>query len=163
MSDIGFWDVIIWTFWLMILATWLAMAFLIVREVLSDGAMNGAAKAVWIMFVILVPWLGAADVHLHARARHKPTVCAAGSRQRAGPSFVNLERASDSQEPTRESRLLEPPPDPPPHGDERRCSHEGGRGREPERSESSSRPRRTRCAAAGRPAYHLTGAGPRAL
>jgi hypothetical protein len=59
MSDISFWDVIIWTFWLMLLATWLAMAFLIVREVLSDGAMNGAAKAVWIMFVILVPWLGA--------------------------------------------------------------------------------------------------------
>ena len=93
MSDIGFWDVIIWTFWLMILATWLAMAFFIVREVLSRRGHEWRRQGSVDHVCDLGSVAGRADLHLHPRAHDEPTACAEGSRRRAGPSFVNLERA----------------------------------------------------------------------
>jgi hypothetical protein len=68
MSDIGFWDVVIWIFCFMLLTTWLVMVFLIVGEILGDPELNGAAKAAWTLFAILVPWLGVVT-YIYTRGR----------------------------------------------------------------------------------------------
>jgi hypothetical protein len=59
MEDFGLWDVIVSMFWFTLLMTWVWMIVAILGDIFRDRELNGAAKAGWTAFIVLLPWLGA--------------------------------------------------------------------------------------------------------
>ena len=67
MSDgFGLWDVIVSMFWFMLLMSWIWMIIAILGDIFRDRELNGGAKALWTLFIVLIPWLGAL-VYIFAR------------------------------------------------------------------------------------------------
>ena len=65
-DDYGLWDVFVSMFWFMLLFAWIALLFRILADIFRDHELGGGGKALWTIFVILVPWLGVL-VYLIAR------------------------------------------------------------------------------------------------
>jgi hypothetical protein len=63
-----FWDIFASIFWFMILFTWIWMLIAIVGDIFRDHELSGWGKALWTLFLIVVPWLGSL-VYLIARGR----------------------------------------------------------------------------------------------
>ena len=63
-----FWDVILSIFWFMILFAWIWLLISIFADIFRDHKLSGWGKALWALFIIVVPWLGAL-VYLIARGR----------------------------------------------------------------------------------------------
>jgi hypothetical protein len=59
MDDFGLWDVLVSMFWFTLLMTWVWMIIAILADIFRDPDLNGAAKAMWTAFIVLLPWLGA--------------------------------------------------------------------------------------------------------
>ena len=57
-NDFGFWDVFFSVFWFMLLVAWIWVIIAIIHDIFSDRSLNGGAKALWTIFVVLIPWLG---------------------------------------------------------------------------------------------------------
>ena len=53
------WDVLVSIFWFMMLFAWIWLLITILSDVFRDHELSGWAKAGWIFFLIVVPWLGA--------------------------------------------------------------------------------------------------------
>jgi Short C-terminal domain/Phospholipase_D-nuclease N-terminal len=66
--DMPFWDVFVSIFWFMILFAWIMLLFRIFGDIFRDHELSGWGKALWALFLIMVPWLGAL-VYLIARGR----------------------------------------------------------------------------------------------
>ena len=64
----AFWDVVASIFWFMILFAWIMLLFRIFGDLFGDHELSGWAKALWTVFLIFFPWLGAL-VYLIARGR----------------------------------------------------------------------------------------------
>ena len=62
----SFWDIIWWFFWVFAFVAYLMALFAIIGDLFRDHKLNGWAKAVWIIFLIFVPFLTAL-VYLIAR------------------------------------------------------------------------------------------------
>ena len=62
----GLWDVIISTFWFMLLISWIWLVIAIFGDIFRDRGLGGGKKAMWTVFLIFLPWLGAV-VYLIAR------------------------------------------------------------------------------------------------
>jgi hypothetical protein len=58
-SDFGLWDVFVSMFWFMLLFTWIWMIIAILTDIFRDHTLNGGAKALWTLFIVVIPWLGA--------------------------------------------------------------------------------------------------------
>jgi hypothetical protein len=58
MDDFGLWDVFVSLFWFMLLVAWISLVFRVIADVFRDGELGGAAKAGWLIFIIVVPWFG---------------------------------------------------------------------------------------------------------
>ena len=65
-NDFGLWDVIVSTFWFMLLFAWIILLFRIIGDIFRDGELSGGMKAFWCLFIIFFPWLGVL-VYLIAR------------------------------------------------------------------------------------------------
>ncbi len=52
------WDVMVSIFWFMLLVAWFWLLIAIISDIFRDDSMSGAGKALWCLFVILLPWLG---------------------------------------------------------------------------------------------------------
>ena len=63
-----FWSVVGSIFWFMILFAWIMLLFRIFGDLFSDHELSGWGKALWTVFLIFLPWLGAL-VYLIARGR----------------------------------------------------------------------------------------------
>jgi hypothetical protein len=63
-SDIGSW--LAWFFWVFVFFAYLMVLFSILSDLFRDSSLNGWLKAVWIIFLIFVPFLTAL-VYLIAR------------------------------------------------------------------------------------------------
>ncbi len=63
-----FWDVILSIFWFMILITWIWLLIAIFGDIFRDHELSGWGKALWILTLVVAPWLGAL-VYLIARGR----------------------------------------------------------------------------------------------
>ena len=65
-DNYGLWDVFVSVFWFMLLVAWISLVFRIIADIFRDHELGGGTKALWTIFVILVPWLGVL-VYLIAR------------------------------------------------------------------------------------------------
>lgn len=77
------WDFFIYIFWVYILLSCIVVFFAVIGDIFRDNTLNGWAKALWIIFLVVVPFL-AALVYVIARGRgmsERPT--ARSSAQRA--------------------------------------------------------------------------------
>ena len=63
-----FWGVVGSIFWFMILFAWIGLLFRIFGDLFGDHELSGWSKALWTVFLIFFPWLGAL-VYLVARGR----------------------------------------------------------------------------------------------
>ena len=63
-SDLGSW--IAWFFWVFVFFAYLMVLFSIIGDLFRDSELNGWIKAIWIIFLIFVPFLTAL-VYLIAR------------------------------------------------------------------------------------------------
>lgn len=64
----GLWEVLVSTFWFMLLFAWIWLLISILSDIFRDRELSGWAKALWTLFLIVVPWLGAL-VYLIVRGR----------------------------------------------------------------------------------------------
>jgi uncharacterized membrane protein YcjF (UPF0283 family) len=62
------WDVFLSIFWFMLLFAWIWMRVTILADIFRDHDLPGWRKAMWTLFIIVIPWLGAL-VYLVARGR----------------------------------------------------------------------------------------------
>lgn len=62
------WDVIVSIFWFMILFTWVWLLISIFGDLFRDHELSGWGKALWTLFLVVLPWLGAL-IYLIARGR----------------------------------------------------------------------------------------------
>ncbi|MCC2033693.1 SHOCT domain-containing protein [Microbacterium allomyrinae] len=60
------WDYLVWIFWIWLMIACLWIFIWIVIDVFRDHTLNGWAKALWVIFLVLLPFLGAL-VYLIAR------------------------------------------------------------------------------------------------
>jgi hypothetical protein len=58
-DDFGFGEVIVSMFWFMLLIAWIWLLISILGDLFSDHELGGGAKALWTLFIVVVPWLGA--------------------------------------------------------------------------------------------------------
>lgn len=57
-DSIGFFDVILSIFWFFLLVAWIWVLVSVIADIFRSKDMGGIAKALWIGFVIIIPWLG---------------------------------------------------------------------------------------------------------
>ncbi len=57
-DSIGFFDVIWSIFLLFLLVAWIWVLISVVADIFRSQDMGGIAKALWVGFVIIIPWLG---------------------------------------------------------------------------------------------------------
>lgn len=65
-DNFGFFDLIWSMFWFFLLIAWFWVLISVVADIFRSKDLGGFAKAIWVMFVILIPWLGVL-VYLIAR------------------------------------------------------------------------------------------------
>jgi len=58
-DDFGLWDVMVSIFWFTILLAWISLLIHILADVFRDDSLSGGKKALWTIFIVLIPWLGA--------------------------------------------------------------------------------------------------------
>ncbi len=64
----NFWDVIGWFLWAFVFIAYLFALFAIIGDLFRDHKLNGCFKALWILFLVFVPFLTAL-IYLIARGR----------------------------------------------------------------------------------------------
>ena len=62
------WDVLVSIFWFMMLFAWIWLLISIFGDLFRDHELSGWGKALWTLFLIVLPWLGAL-IYLIARGR----------------------------------------------------------------------------------------------
>ncbi|NMH95762.1 SHOCT domain-containing protein [Pseudonocardia acidicola] len=60
------WNILVSIFWFMLLFAWIWLLIVILSDIFRDHQLSGWAKALWTLFIIIIPWLGAL-VYLIAR------------------------------------------------------------------------------------------------
>ena len=65
-DSIGFFDIFWSIVWLFLMVAWFWVLISVVADIFRSKDLNGFSKALWIAFVILIPWLGVL-VYLFAR------------------------------------------------------------------------------------------------
>ncbi|WP_214368688.1 SHOCT domain-containing protein [Pseudonocardia sp. H11422] len=60
------WNVLVSIFWFMLLFAWIWLLIAILSDIFRDHELSGWGKALWTLFIIVLPWLGAL-VYLIAR------------------------------------------------------------------------------------------------
>jgi hypothetical protein len=81
-ADMSFWDFLVWLFWFYIVVACIWIFITIIIDVFRDHTLNGWAKALWVLFLVILPFL-AAFIYLIARGKSM------GQR--------NMERAAQAQ------------------------------------------------------------------
>ncbi|MCW2770102.1 MAG: hypothetical protein JWR27_1535 [Aeromicrobium sp.] len=59
MEDFSFWDLFVSIFWFTMLLAWISLLIHILSDIFRDSSLSGGVKALWVAFVVLLPWLGA--------------------------------------------------------------------------------------------------------
>lgn len=105
-----FWGLIAWFFWIFVFAAYLMVLFSIIADLFRDDSVSGWLKAVWIIFLVFVPFLTAL-VYLIARGAgmQKRTYAAAMQQREAQDAYIRAAAGTSSptDEITRAKSLLD--------------------------------------------------------
>jgi len=63
-----FWNFVLWFFWIYLVVTCVWIFIWIVMDIFRDHTLNGWTKALWVVFLVILPFLGAL-IYLIARGR----------------------------------------------------------------------------------------------
>ncbi|WP_109212157.1 MULTISPECIES: SHOCT domain-containing protein [Microbacterium] len=93
----GFWDLILWFFWIFVFVAYLMVIFSIIGDLFRDDSVNGWVKAIWIIFLIFVPFLTAL-VYLIARGNgmQKRSIAQAQELRAAQDAYIRQTAGSSS-------------------------------------------------------------------
>jgi len=96
-DDFGLWDVIVSMFWFMLLIAWIWLLISILGDIFRDRTLGGGAKALWVLFLVFLPWLGAL-IYLIARggSMHERAAEAAQANDAAMRAYVRDAAGSTS-------------------------------------------------------------------
>lgn len=78
------WDLVAWFFWSFVFISYLMVVFTIIGDIFRDSSLNGWLKAVWVIFLVFLPFLTSL-VYLIARGQ--------GMAQRRGEQIAELQAA----------------------------------------------------------------------
>ncbi|UNO39516.1 SHOCT domain-containing protein [Streptomyces sp. MST-110588] len=94
------------TLWLFMWMLWFFLLFRIIGDLFRDDELNGWAKAAWIIFVIVLPFLGVL-VYVLARGRGmgRREVSRAQAQQEAFDAYVRRTAATDTSRATQADEL----------------------------------------------------------
>ncbi|WP_170467972.1 SHOCT domain-containing protein [Ruegeria arenilitoris] len=88
-NGIGFFDIIWSIFWLFLMVAWFWVMVSVVADVFRSKDLSGGAKALWIAFVILIPWLGVlAYVLIRGERMHQHNVEAMNQMEQAQKDYI---------------------------------------------------------------------------
>jgi ABC-type multidrug transport system fused ATPase/permease subunit len=106
MQDFGLWDVIVSTFWFMLLLAWIWLIISILSDIFRDHELSGWGKAWWTLLLIFLPWLGAL-IYLIARggSMHERSAQAAQANEERMRAYV--QEAAGTKSITDQLRELE--------------------------------------------------------
>ncbi|WP_431247140.1 hypothetical protein [Leifsonia xyli] len=62
----SFWDFLVWSFWFYLVIVCITIFIRVIIDVFRDPELNGWAKALWVLFLVVLPFL-AAFIYLIAR------------------------------------------------------------------------------------------------
>ncbi|MDW4573239.1 SHOCT domain-containing protein [Microbacterium sp. M3] len=95
--DGGFWDLILWFFWIFVFVAYLMVIFSIIGDLFRDDSVNGWVKAIWIIFLIFVPFLTAL-IYLIARGNgmQKRSIAQAQELRAAQDAYIRQTAGSSS-------------------------------------------------------------------
>jgi hypothetical protein len=65
---VDLWEFLVWIFWVYILIACIWIFITIIIDIFRDPSLNGWAKALWVVFLVILPFL-AAFIYLIARGR----------------------------------------------------------------------------------------------
>jgi hypothetical protein len=65
-DDMDFWSFVAWFFWCFVFVAYLMVLFSILGDLFRDRSVNGWVKAIWVIFLVFVPFLTAL-IYLIAR------------------------------------------------------------------------------------------------
>lgn len=96
-SDFPLLSAVIYAFWIMLMVYWLFLAFTIVLDIFRSHDIGGFAKAAWLFFVLVLPFLGVL-IYLVARggSMHERQVAQARAQQQAFNNYVREAAGSGS-------------------------------------------------------------------
>jgi hypothetical protein len=64
----NFWDFLVWLFWFYVIVSCIWIFITVFIDIFRDPELNGWAKALWVLFLVFLPFL-AAFIYLIARGR----------------------------------------------------------------------------------------------
>ena len=62
----SFWDFLVWSFWFYLVFVCITIFIRVIIDIFRDPGLNGWAKALWVLFLVVLPFL-AAFIYLIAR------------------------------------------------------------------------------------------------
>ena len=80
------WDFFLWFFWFYIAVACISIFIRLIVDVFSDSTLNGWAKALWLIFLIVLPFLGAI---VYVLARGQSMAERSAARAQAAASDTN--------------------------------------------------------------------------
>ena len=91
----GFWDFLLWLFWVFVFFAYLMVLFSIIGDLFRDSELNGWVKAIWIIFLIFVPFLTAL-IYLIARGNGmtKRSIAQATEMRKAQDEYIRATAGS---------------------------------------------------------------------
>ncbi|SEA53073.1 SHOCT domain-containing protein [Leifsonia sp. 21MFCrub1.1] len=105
-----FWDFIVWTFWFYLVVVCITIFIRVIIDVFRDPELNGWAKALWVLFLVLVPFL-AAFIYLIARGGRMAQRSAAGAMEAQAAAADHVRAVAGASSPSAEiesaKRLLD--------------------------------------------------------
>ena len=85
-----FWDFLVWTFWFYLVVVCITIFIRVIIDVFRDPELNGWAKALWVLFLVIFPFL-AAFIYLIARGGRmaQRSMAGAAQAQQANDQYIS--------------------------------------------------------------------------
>src|SRR5215203_1230772 len=99
------WDVIVWTFWFMLLVAWIWLLNSIFSDLFRDHELGGGAKALWTFLLLILPWLGVL-IYLIARGNSMNQRAMQAARERQESFRTYVQETASTTSPADELRKL---------------------------------------------------------
>ena len=96
-----FWDFLVWSFWFYLVVVCISIFIRVFIDLFRDPELNGWAKALWVLFLVIVPFL-AAFIYLIARGGRMAQRSMAGAMRAQAQSDDYIRTVAGSSSPAAE-------------------------------------------------------------